>query len=115
MRILKLAQINNWPTKNGLLVLYRGEYTGNKNGRYFTSTMDWARQFTQSGLEKEVITKYIHPNDVFVDNPLPQAVNDEELLASTKKAKKLGKKAYLIDEGNGEPNSIYVLDRTALL
>jgi hypothetical protein len=48
-----------------VLTIYRGEYSGNKHGKFWTQDFEFAKQFTQSGLDKEVLARYIFPGDIY--------------------------------------------------
>ena len=52
----------NWYKKASKeITLYRGEHSTNKNGHYYSLDKEFARQFTQSGQDKEIITRRINP------------------------------------------------------
>lgn len=104
-----------WPTNaRGELVLYRGESVHNRGGHYFSSNRQWAAQFTQTGQLHEVQTFVILPGAVWWSAPLPHATSETEFDAALAAAKQHGKQAFVVDEGTGEPNSMYVFDKTAL-
>ena len=96
-----------------MLTVYRGEYSGNRGGRFWTTDKEFARQFTQSGQEKEILIRYIHPSDI-KDCSHVYAGNPDAVDAEMEIAKEEGYKALLLNEGRGEPNSIWVFDRSAL-
>lgn len=48
----------------GTILIYRGESVHNKaggplGGKFFSTDREWARQFTQTGRDSEVITRRI--------------------------------------------------------
>ena len=96
------------------LTLYRGVSTYNKNGNYYTTDKEWARQFTQSGRDQEIITTSIPKEKILKLNPLPQATNEEDFDKALETAKQKGYPAVWFDEGAREPNSIFVLNKTVL-
>jgi hypothetical protein len=109
-RIVKLDETPMW------LQVYRGEYAGNKGGAYYTQSRDFARQFTQSGQDHEIKTRWIRSQDIYVP-PKPVYAGDEDAWEATIiEAKKTGYKAVQFDESldGREPPSIYVIDRSAL-
>lgn len=94
--------------------LYRGESVYNKGGNFWTTDPEWARQFTQSGLESEVAKKaisekhiYQPPSEVYAGDPdaVDQAIAD---------ARKGGYHAVELSEGQGQPNSLFVFNKRAL-
>ncbi len=94
------------------LHIYRGENTGNKeggpmNGAFYSTDREWARQFTQTGQEHEIITKKIKHSDI-LDKRHVYAGDDIE--PHLREAEKLGFKAVRFNEGKGEPDSIYVIN-----
>jgi hypothetical protein len=97
--------------------VFRGESSGNRGGSYYTSDKEWARQFTQSGQDKEIKTRWIDPSVIFVpDPPVRAAASSPELEQKWEDAclyaKEHGYKAVQFDDGSGEPPSIYVLDKS---
>lgn len=97
-----------------VIIVYRGEYSGNKNGNFWTQDKEFARQFTQSGRDTEIKVRYINKKNIYMDSANVYAGNPDEVDKVIEIAKSLGFKAVLLNEGHGEPNSIFVFDRTAL-
>ena len=98
-----------------MLRVYRGTSMYNRSGRYWTTDREWARQFTQSGRDQEILVAEIDTERVFRQDPLPRATDVDEFTHAAKEAERLGYAAFWLDEGVGEPNSIYVLDRNVLV
>lgn len=99
----------NWYKTAKSIVLYRGEASFNKGGKYWTTDKEWARQFTQSGLDSEVKSIRLPSEVIFRNDPLPSAVNADELDGVEQIAKKKGFRAFWVDEGHGEPSSVYII------
>jgi hypothetical protein len=96
------------------LVLYRGEYSGNKGGRFFSPDKEFARQFTQSGQDHEIRTVSVNTADIY-DPPTAVYAGDPDavdVVVATARSK--GFKAVWLSEGPREPRSVYVFNRTAL-
>lgn len=93
--------------------VYRGEYSGNRGGRFWTQDKEFARQFTQSGQDREILVRYMHTSDI-KDCSHVYAGDPDVVDAEMEIAKEEGYKALLLNEGRGEPNSIWVFDRSAL-
>lgn len=108
MRLYEIIQRN-------VLTIYRGEYSGNKNGKFWTTDFEFAKQFTQSGLDNEVLTRYIFPGDIYKKSENVYAGNMDAVDQCVKEAMADDYKALWLDEGAGQPKSIYVFDRTALM
>lgn len=97
-----------------MLTIYRGISVHNRDGNYFTTNPEWARQFTQSGQDKEIFQVEIDPAIILKPSPLPQATNDKEVNAAIEQAKAKGFAAVWVDEGVDEPNSIFVIRKGKL-
>lgn len=89
--------------------LYRGESVYNKDGHYYTTDREWARQFTQSGLDREIKMISVPEDIIYRKDPLPSAVNESEFDIALAEAKENGFKAFWVNEGDGEPNSVYFI------
>jgi len=81
---------------------------------YYSTDFDFARDFTPSGLDNEVMKKVLMPSDIFKSKELPFAWNVKDIDNAVAQAKKQWKKAILVSEWNWQPNSIFVFDKTAL-
>jgi len=96
------------------LTVYRGENTANKGGNYWTGDPEVARQFTQSGLENEIKRSTLSSADVYTP-PTPVFAGDAKAVdAAIAEARRLGKSAVRFSEGKGQPDSFYVVEKTAL-
>lgn len=94
--------------------LYRGEYAGNKGGNYYSPDHEFARQFTQSGQDKEIIKRFLDKDKIYEAPTLPFAGNETAMDAAIAEARKGGFKALRASEGQGQPPSVFVLDKSAL-
>ena len=96
------------------LTVYRGENTANKGGNYWTGDPEFARQFTQSGLENEIKRSTLSAADVYTP-PTPVFAGDAKGVdAAIGEARRLGKSVVRFSEGKGQPDSFYVVEKTAL-
>jgi hypothetical protein len=91
------------------IILYRGESVYNKGGNYWTTDKEWARNFTQSGLDKEIKVKSFPEELIYVADKLPSAVNESEIDNAILEAKKKGFKAIWVNEGAKQPNSVLMV------
>jgi len=107
MKILKIA--------SNLITLYRGISSHNRKGSYYSIDKEFARLFTQSGRDKEIETVRINDSDIYKKEPLPLATNENSFDEGLKEAIKLGFKAFMLDEGIGQPNSVYVIDKSCIV
>ena len=102
------------------LTIYRGEYSGNRGGNFYSPDRAFARQFTQSGLDREVKVRHIDSTAIFRP-PQPVYAGDPDAVeAIIVVARRAGFKAVWLAEQKGdqtprEPDSIYVFDRSALI
>jgi hypothetical protein len=96
--------------KQPKLILYRGEMTCGQQGNYYTADREWARQFTQSGQNHEIRVIQLDPNLIYRADVLPRAFGAEDPAfdQAIAEAKRQGKKAIWVDEGKGQPNSVFV-------
>jgi len=98
-----------------ILTLYRGEYSGNRGGNFYSPDREFARQFTQSGQDKEIKVRHIRSALIFRPSTPVYAGNPDAIDTVIANAKVAGCKAVWLDEGRGEPESVYVFDRSALM
>ncbi len=107
--------INIFENQNdNVITVYRGESVYNRNGNFWTQSIEFAKQFTQSGKISEVKIRYMNKNDIYMNSVKIYAGNETGVDNALETAKSLGFKAIMLNEGNGEPNSIFVFDKTAL-
>ena len=96
------------------ITIYRGESVYNRSGRYWTTDREWARQFTQSGRDSEIKTARIESSRIYKEEPLPSATDELKIDNAINIARAQGFVAIWVDEGINEPNSVYVLIKSAL-
>lgn len=96
------------------LLVYRGEYSGNRGGNFWSPQKEFARQFTQSGQDKEIKTRYISSNAIYRPSEPVYAGDPDAIDIVVEIARESGYKAVWLDEGRNEPDSIFVFDRSAL-
>lgn len=94
--------------------LYRGEYSGNKGGKFWTGDPEFARQFTQGGRESEVLKNSIDENHIYQPEKPVYAGDPDAVDKVVAEARAKGYKAVELNEGQGQPNSTYVFNKTAL-
>ena len=110
--MIKLKQLLS---ENKIISIYRGMSEYNKKcDNFYTTNKEWARQFTQSGLDKEIKKVFINADVIYKANPLTRATSDSDFDRDIPAAQAKGFKALWVNEGNNEPLSIYVIDKTAL-
>ncbi len=97
-----------------MLTIYRGISVHNQNGNYFTTDPEWARNFTQSGQDKEILQCEIDSALIYEAVPVPQAVDDGQVNTIINLAKTKGFAAIWVDEGANEPKSIFVFRKSKL-
>jgi hypothetical protein len=108
------AWIKLFERKNSIVV-YRGEYTGNRGGPFWTPDREFARQFTQSGQDHEIKVRYVDPYDIYTDvKPYGGDPDAIDAAIAQAKADDIGFKAVWCSEGAGEPDSLFVYDRSIL-
>ena len=95
--------------------IFRGEGgTSKKGGMFWSPDSEFARQFTQSGQEKEIKKAYIKHEDILTMPELPYAGDPDEVDVAIKYARQKGFKAVRLSEGTGNAPSVFVFDQKAL-
>jgi len=94
--------------------LFRGESIYNRNGNFYATNREQARQYTQSGRDSEIRVAYLESSQIYKANPLPFAGNENEMTVAMQYATTNGFGAIWADEGQGEQPSIFVIDKTKL-
>lgn len=110
----KMRKINEIVEKNSYITIFQGQSVHNKGSRYYTTDKEWARQFTQSGLDSEIKLNKILFHVIYKNEPLPEATRIEDVYKIVEKAISLGFSAIWVDEGKGQPNSVYIINKSAL-
>lgn len=108
----------NWFKKANKIILYRGELSAGKKGNYFTPDKEFARQFTRSGRDSEIRQLVVDDSRIYKKEPLPKAYgydmddgkNDMDI--AIEEARQNGFNAIWVDEGQGQPNSVFFINRT---
>lgn len=99
----------------GSIEVYRASGPGTGAGNYYSTSRDFAREFTQSGLDTEVATARIPANRILdLGEGTPFAGDAEQIDAGIAKAKSLGSEAFYVDEGQGQPRSVFVVNKGVL-
>jgi len=101
----------NWYKISSQIQLFRGEMASGQGNNYYSPDKEFARQFTQSGQDKEIRTIIMDEADIYRKFPLPKSYgfDDNELDNAIAEAKVKGFKALWTDEGEGQPNSVFLI------
>jgi len=102
------------PTVNKNVTLYRGKNNYSQREGYWSTDREYARQFTQSGLNSEILTVKIPKDKIYRQEPLPSSMDETQEDQAIANAKEKGFQALWVKEGSGEPDSVLVLDRAVL-
>jgi hypothetical protein len=95
--------------------IYRGESAHNKKGGpYWTTDREWSRQFTHSGQDHEIKQSSVRRGDVYEPSQPVYAGDPDAIDKIVAEARSKGFKAVQLDEGAGQPPSIYVFNKTGL-
>lgn len=96
-----------------LETVFRGvSHVSPRHGNYYTGDREWARQFTQSGQDHEILTRQIPTSAIYQMDTLPLATKPEQLDDAIAEARRRGMKAVRVSEGAGEPPSVFVFDHS---
>ncbi len=113
-----MGDFQGHPFRGNQWTVYRGESAGNRGafgaGRHYTRDWEFARQFTQSGLDREIRTEVIDSADVYAPDTLPFAGDEKAMDAAIAEARARGFKAVMLSEGKDQPESVFVFSRSAL-
>lgn len=97
------------PILEANIAIYRGISSGSsKYGSFYSLDKEFARNFTHSGRDSEIIKKSISTDKILKLNPLPFAGNETQMGMAIEKAKETGFSAILVDEGKNQPNSVFI-------
>jgi len=96
-------------TEGKSIKIFQGRNVYNKGSKYWTTDKEWARNFTQSGLDREIAQSKIDASKIYHQEPMPQATSDQEMDAAVEAAKVKGFIAIWVNEGANEPPSIYFI------
>jgi hypothetical protein len=96
------------------IAIFRGRSSYNRKSGYYTTDREWARQFTQSGKDSEIISASIPLEKIKRSDPLPEATDPEQIDEAVSVARSEGYAAIWVDEGSGEPQSVLVIDDRVL-
>ena len=97
--------------------LHRGEMSvkiPGHGGRFYSSNKEFARQFTQSGQDHEIQTRYVRSSDIHSPQPEIFAGDPDAVDKAVSDAKAAGKKAVRLSEGMNQPHSVFVFDQSAV-
>jgi len=93
--------------------IYRGDFAS-KAGNFWSFDPEFATQFTRTGQQKELKIRKIKSSDIYTIDKPPFAGDHDEVNELIKEATEKGFKAVELNEGRGEPNSIFVFDKSAI-
>lgn len=93
------------------LPLYRGvSSVSPASGNYYTPSREFAREFTQSGLDKEIAEMAMSKADIYKPKRVPFAGDEAGLSAAIEEARKAGLNALYVSEGAKQPHSVFIID-----
>jgi hypothetical protein len=102
----------NWYKIAKNIKLFRGEMAnGGQQGHFFSPDKEFARNFTQSGRDREIRTISIDESTIYRKDPLPKAYgfDESEMDIAIQEALDNGLKAIWVDEGQRQPNSVFII------
>lgn len=94
--------------------IYRGESVYNRGGSFYATDPEQARQYTQSGLDREITTAFIDTDRVYKANPLPFGGDEDQINRAIAHANEHGFSGFWVDEGPNEKPSIFVINKLVL-
>lgn len=92
----------------GVEEFYRGEFSGNRGGKYYSTSRGFAREFTQTGRDEEVTTIRLKTKDILTKSELPYAGDADAVDAAVNEARVGNYRAVRLSEGQGQPDSIHM-------
>lgn len=103
-------EVSNFLRKGKIITLYRG-IGYNEGNNFYSPSKAFAMEFTRSGRESELRTFKANIDKIYKHNPLPRGygMEDPNFDLAIKTAQEQGYNAIWVDEGNGQPNSVFVI------
>jgi hypothetical protein len=97
--------------KNTSLKLYRGVSSiSPAAGNYYSPSREFAREFTHSGLDKEIAETVMPRGDIYKPKRLPFAGDEASMSKAIEEAAGKGFNALFVSEGTKQPHSVFVID-----
>ena len=93
------------------LTLFRG-VGYNEGGNFYSPSKEFAMEFTRTGRESELLKMVVDKNRIYKHDPLPRGYGreDENFDIAIEQAKSLGLNAIWVDEGQNQPDSVFVIN-----
>lgn len=97
--------------KNKTIILYRG-VGYNSGNNFYSPSKEFALEFTRTNSESELVKVKANLDRIYMHNPLPRGYgsDDENFDEAMKIAQNMGLNAIWVDEGEGQPNSVFKID-----
>ena len=94
-----------------IITVYRG-IGYNQGNNYYSPSKEFAMEFTRSGRESELRSFKVNTDRIYKHNPLPKGygIEDPNFDLAIKIAQKQGYNAMWVDEGHGQPNSVFIIN-----
>jgi hypothetical protein len=94
-----------------IITLYRG-IGYNEGNNFYSPSKEFAMEFTRSGRESELRTFKANTDRIYKHNPLPRGYGREDpnFDLAIKIAQEQGYNAMWVDEGQGQPDSVFVIN-----
>jgi len=95
----------------GIITLYRG-IGHNEGNNFYSPSKEFALEFTRTGSEKELRKINLDSTKIYKANPLPRGYGreDENFDKAIEIAKSNGFVGIWVDEGEGQPNSVFIVN-----
>ena len=94
-----------------VITLYRG-IGYNEGSNFYSPSKEFAMEFTRSGRESELRTFKANTDRIYRHDPLPRGYGREDpnFDLAIKTAQQQGYNAMWVDEGQGQPDSVFVIN-----
>lgn len=90
--------------------LYRGRGGGTSTANYFSTDREFARNFTRSGRDSEIVSIEIPQSEILdLGSDTPFAGDVDAIDAAKVRAKASGATGFYVSEGAGQPRSVFFL------
>lgn len=97
---------------NKVVTLYRGFRKSDlKEGNYFSTDKEFAREFTNLNEDSEIKELRIPADQIYRMKELPMASSVQEIDAAIQEANSKGYKAFYVNEGVNQPDSVFFIDK----
>ncbi len=96
------------------VTLHRGNSSSPGTANYYSTSRDFAREFTQSGQDSEISSVRVPTNRIMdLGEKTPEATDTKAIAKAKAQAKANGAAGFYVDEGANQPKSVFLVDKSS--